>query len=117
MYFRYFITACLFLLFPSALLAEQILTTVAITSTSQGVQIVSSIKGGTVVTVPSDAANGVWLAKTERTCSTTLTSGIGYYIAIGQGFDFLPKEDGYSGQICGILPSGGSSVTVSVNSR
>ncbi len=115
--FMYFIVVCFFLLFPPDLFAQQTLTTQAVTSTSQGIQIFSSIKGGVVVTVPPDAANGVWLAKANGTCSTVLTSGIGYYIAPGQGFDFLSKEDGYTGQVCGILPTGGSSVTVSISSR
>ena len=92
------------------------LTTVSVTSSTAGTQIVANIGAGTVVTVPS-GSGAVWFAKTNGTCSTTLTSPIGYRVSGGNGWDFLASEDGYSGQLCGILESGSTAVSVSVNKR
>lgn len=90
-------------------------TTVSVDSSTAGVQVASSINGGVVVTLPSSAAVAVWFAREEDTCSTTLTAVRGVRVTPGNGYEFLPKEDQWYGQICGILESGSTAVTVSVN--
>lgn len=101
---------------------------VNVTASNAGTQIVSSICsttiysdpkycGGVTVTVPSNAAVAVWFAKIEGTCSAVLTTQAGYRITPGNGFDFLPSEDGYTGQICAILDSGAVAVSVKTNVR
>lgn len=90
-------------------------TTVSVNSSTAGVQVASSINGGVVVTLPSSAAVAVWFAREEDTCSTTLTAVRGVRVTPGNGYEFLPKEDQWYGQICGILESGSTAVTVSVN--
>ena len=93
------------------------LTTVDCNSSTAGVQVVASIGGGVVVTVPSGAASAVWFAKTEGTCSSTMTSAIGYRITAGNGYDFTSRDDGYTGQICCLRESSSGSILVTVNPR
>lgn len=91
-------------------------TTVSVNSSSAGLQIVSSINGGVVVTLPSNAAVAVWFAREEDTCSSVLTAVRGIRVTPGNGYEFIPRQDGWTGQICALLESGSTAVTVSVNS-
>jgi hypothetical protein len=90
-------------------------TTVSVDSSTVGVQVVSSTNAGVVVTLPSNAAVAVWFAREEETCSTSLTAVRGVRVTPGNGYEFLSKEDQWTGQICAILESGSTAVTVSVN--
>ena len=110
------ILALALLLIPSLVESGQTLTTVSVTSATAGTQVVASIGGGTVITIPSTAAVPIWCAMTAGTCSTTLTSTIGIRISSGNGFFFNPKVDQWTGQVCCVLESGVVAVTVSVNS-
>lgn len=89
--------------------------TVSVDSSTAGVQIVSSINGGVVVTLPTNAAVAVWFTREEETCSTSLTAIRGVRVTPGNGYEFLSKQDQWTGRICGILESGSTAVTVSVN--
>ena len=95
--------------------AAEVVTSVSVTSASAGTQIVSSIGGGVVVTLPSNAAVAVWFAKTAGTCSSVLTIQSGVRVTPGNGFMFSAKDDGYTGQICAILETGVVAVSVAVN--
>ena len=90
-------------------------TTVSVNSSTAGVQVVSSTNAGVVVTLPTSAAVAVWFAREEETCSTSLTDVRGVRVTPGNGYEFLSKEDQWTGQICAILESGSTAVTVSVN--
>lgn len=95
--------------------AGQTLTTVSVTSSSTGTQVVNAVGGGVVVTVPSNAAGAVWFAMVAGTCSDVLITQVGIRITAGNGYFFQPKVDQWFGQVCAILESGSSAVTVSVN--
>lgn len=95
--------------------AAQTVTTVSVTSSTAGTQIVANVGGGTVVMLPSSAAVPVWFARIQGTCSSVLTSQIGIRVTPGNGYEFLPRDDGYTSQICAVLESGSTAVTVSVN--
>ena len=101
--------------YPMLSWAGQTLTTVSCDSATVGKQVVSSIGGGVVVTVPSNAAVAVWLARTEGTCSTTMVSISGVRVTAGNGFQFNANDDGYFGGICCLLESGITAVTVYIN--
>ena len=87
-------------------------TSITLSSTTVGVQIVSSINGGVSI---SGASGGTafCLAKFTADCAT-FTTGCPYYINPPTGWEFIPKADGYTGQICGRLATSGS-VQLSVN--
>ena len=90
-------------------------TTVTITESTSGTQIVASIGGGVTVTNP--AGGGViYVARIEGDCATVLTAPRGVAISAGNGYDFIPKTDGWSGQLCSCLASGSTDITASVNS-
>ena len=92
-------------------------TTVSVTSSTAGTQIVAApnTTGGCTVTVPAAAAVPVHVARLNGTCSTALTAVNGVRITAGNGYDFISQEDGWGRQLCGILESGSTAVTVNVN--
>ena len=105
----------LFLVVAYPAFAGETLTTVSVTSATAGTQLVASIGGGVTVTLPSSAAVAVWVARTSGTCSSIMTSINGVRITAGNGYQFGPSEDKYYSQLCGLLESGVSAVTVYIN--
>lgn len=97
--------------------AVETITTISCTSTTVPVQVVASLGGGTAITVPATAAVGVLIIKDNSTNCAGSIAGTGYPIAIGGAYDFLPREDGYTGQLCCLLSSGVTAVTLGVNKR
>lgn len=112
-----FILGCFIFLYAQHSYAAETVTTIDCSSSTAGVQVVASLGAGTVVTVPSGAASAIWFAKTQSTCSTTLTSAIGYRVTAGNGYDFVSNDDGYTGQLCCIRETGSGTINVTVNKR
>lgn len=108
---------CCLLLWGGIAYAAETITTVSCTSASAGTQVVASLGGGTAVTVPPSAAVGVFIVKDNSAGCANSVTGVGYPIPIGGTFDFLPREDGYTGQLCCLLQSGVTAVTLGVNKR
>ena len=116
---QWFMVAILLFLFSTVHYgySAETITTVDCDSSTAGVQVVSSLGAGTVVTVPSGAASAIWFAKTQSTCSTALTSAIGYRVTAGNGYDFVSNDDNYTGQLCCIRETGSGTINVTVNKR
>jgi len=118
---RFTFTLALLLFATSSARAAESVQSVSVTSSTAGTQIVSSIGGGVCVTVPTGAAVPVYVARIAGTCASVLTSPAGVRIPVPSATSiwsthcFIPKRDGYSKQLCGILESGGAAVTVTVN--
>lgn len=93
--------------------------TVSVTSSSAGTQVCDFIDDSCFVQVPSAAAVPVCFAPVNdgTACSAGLTSAVGKCITAGNAWDFLPREDGWTGQVCAILQSGSTAVSVSVIRR
>lgn len=115
--YKIFLIVLFFFLFPLYSYAAETITTVSCTSASVAVQVVARIGGGVAVTVPSTAAVGVRIIKDNSANCANSIAGVGYPIAVGGAYDFLPREDGYTGQLCCLLQSGVTAVTVGVNAR
>lgn len=114
---KIFLVVCFLCALPSAAAALESSGTVSCTSTSVAVQVVASLGGGTVVNVPYNAAVGVYIVKDNSTNCANSTAGAGYPILQNNAYDFLPREDGYTGQLCCLLQSGSVAVTVGYNKR
>lgn len=89
-------------------------SSVSVTSSTAGTQIVASITTGLFVTVPSDAAVAVYCALYDGAASS-LTARRGVRITPGNGYAFIARSSGWSGQVVGILESGSTAVSVEVN--
>lgn len=89
---------------------------VSISSSSVGKLIVGAKKNGVTVTVPSGASVPVWFIYVDANsdCST-VTQYRGRRIAAGNGYEFLTRDDGWTGGICAILESGSTAVTIEVS--
>ena len=91
-------------------------TTAAVNSAVVGVQLCATIDNACIVTVPTTAAVPVWVAQVAvGTACSTMVATSGVRITAGNGFSFLPREDGWIGQLCGLLESGVTAVTVTID--
>ena len=103
---KYFPAAVLLfclLFFPVYTPAE----TLSVTSSTVGAVLVSSIDNGIGVFVPVGATSAIWVKRTSAICSS-LTTGEGVRIAQGNGYEFIPPQDGWAGQLCVILETAGT---------
>jgi hypothetical protein len=89
-------------------------STVSVASATAGTQVVSSIARGVTVTLPSTAAVPVWVARLHGTCATAMTAKRGVRITAGNGYEYTFDEH-WGGQLCAILESGVTAVSVEVN--
>jgi hypothetical protein len=103
------------LLWSVTLYANGVVSTTAISSSSNAVQVAASIERGLTVTVPITAATPVWFVRYTGTCSSGITSPAGVRVTAGNGYNFVPRDERWAGQVCMILESGSSSVTVDIN--
>lgn len=88
--------------------------TLSVSSSTAGVVLVSSIDHGIGVFVPSDADSAIWVSRRSAACSG-LTTTEGVRIAAGNGYEFIPPQDGWAGQLCVILETAGNPVDVVYN--
>lgn len=113
--FTFIILLLVAVFLSSPAFAQGTVSTVSVTSSTQGTEVVARKgNGGVIVTVPSDAAVAVYFARFTGDCAD-MTTRAGVRITAGNGFEFLPLEDRYGGAICAILESGSVPVTVEVN--
>jgi len=124
---RWLLFVCLFL--PSFARADSIPISVksgstgaavSVTSSSAGVQVVSQINKQVNILLDAAATVDVWVFPTSGTCSSVLTTQKGFRLSASTsskfplGWQFTPSIDGWSGQICAILNSGSSAMTLNV---
>lgn len=108
---------CALVFFVPQALALESSGTVSCTSASVPVQVIANLGTGTVVNVPYNAAVGVYIIKDNTTSCANSTAGAGYPILPNNAQDFLSREDGYTGQLCCLLMSGSTAVSVGYNKR
>lgn len=92
--------------------------TVSVPSSSVGTQVCDYIDNECSVQVVASATR-VCLAPVNQgtTCAAGFTTPGGRCFAAGSGWTFLPREDGWMGQVCALLESGSSAATVYVVKR
>lgn len=124
----YSVNVALFLLFASMARGQDFVqsgescTTVSVTSATVGKQLVASVKNYARMGVPSGAAVAICLAPVERAANGTDNCGTGLTnpavaepcVQPGEGWEWNPRVDKWAGQVCGILKSGTTAVTVGV---
>ena len=95
-------------------------TTVTVSSSSAGTQVVSSINAMAIIYLASTATVPVWIFPTAGTCSSTLTTTKGIRLSRAAsdkdpiGYSFDPLVEHWSGQICAILETGSTSTDLVV---
>lgn len=92
--------------------------TVTVSSSSVGTQVCDYIDNECSVQVVTSATR-VCLAPVNQgtTCAAGFTTPGGRCFAAGSGWTYLPREDGWMGQVCALLESGSSAATVYVVKR
>ncbi len=99
------------------------LKTVSVTASNQATQACASISDGCTVSIPTDAASGVWLSLVNKgTACTAVTQKRGVYLAPGNSYVCDPYELGgychnWIGQTCLILNTGSTAVSAEVTER
>lgn len=108
---------------PSPKTGGVTLSTVPVTAHDAAIQACDSQTDGCSISVPPDAANGVWffLLNTGTACSA-VTQRRGVWIAKGNGYTCSPHEPGgycfnWKGQSCLILNAAGTAVATEVTKR
>ena len=93
--------------------------TVAVNSSTVGVTVCDYIDNECSVQVPATAGVRVCLAPVNAgtACSAGFTTPGGRCLAANEGWTYLPREDGWIGQICGLLESGATPISVQVIRR
>ena len=93
--------------------------TVSVPSSSVGTQVCDYIDNECSVQVATGAAVSVCFAPVNAgtTCAAGFTTPGGRCFPGGAGWTYLPREDGWIGQVCALLASGSTAVNVQVIRR
>jgi hypothetical protein len=126
------VVGLLFILFIPTLVDAQLRTgathaAVTCTESNAGTRVVASIKQGVSVVLDPAATTGtVWVAMVDTpddgsdNCATALTAKAGIPLSYergASGWFYQIRETGYGGQLCCILDSGSTDMTLYVNGQ